>query len=231
MGGALDWLQKEWGVIWRAPVTFVVGAIIVAGSAWVGATVFYKQEVATAKQETSEAKQETQTVAQQRDFFKDRLDAQVKSPPSTNQGIAPAANKPPVLIRPKSPDAPKVVSSMPPPPASANDGVTSYFQSGGITAKTVNLGPQQRVLTDEIKRQLLENVPKDKPVAITALLGDSEAIVFATDLFSFMKANGFKMAEDGISQGVFSGPVIGTNVQLGPDKTTVVVGANLPPRP
>jgi hypothetical protein len=242
MGAITDYIRQEGGVIARAPVAFLIGAIIVAGATWVGATAFYKQEVAAAKQETAgakqetaEAKQETQTVGEQRDFYRDRLNAEIKAAPAVVQGAAPSTYKAaPLEIRPKGTSAPKVVSSTPPPAASSASpasAVTSYFQSGGITAGAVNLGPQQRVLTDDMKRQLLDKVPKEKPVTITAVLGDGEAFAFATDLFSFMKANGFKMAENGISQAIFTAPVTGTSVQLAPDKTDIVVGTNLPSRP
>jgi hypothetical protein len=237
--GLLEYILGEGRVIKGAPVAFSIAVVLAGSAVWGGATVFYKQEVASAKQETATSKQETMTarqetatVGQQRDFYKDRLDAEIKSAPNIVQGGAPSSYKPsPIIIRPKGATAPKAVSIAPPAPAAVTNNATSYFQSGGITAGSVNLGPQQRVLTDEMKRQLLDKVPKDKPVSIMAVLGDSEAVIFATDIFSFMNANGFKMSDGGISQGVFTAPVTGTQVQLADDKTSIVVGANLPPRP
>src|SRR4051794_40224364 len=38
-----------------------------------------------------------------------------------------------------------------PPPVSGNDNVVSNNQSGGITARTVNVGPQPRALSDELR--------------------------------------------------------------------------------
>ena len=31
-----EFLHREWGVVWRAPATFVVDALLIAGGAWVG---------------------------------------------------------------------------------------------------------------------------------------------------------------------------------------------------
>jgi hypothetical protein len=63
-----------------------------------------------------------------------------------------------------------------------------------------------------------------------ALMGDGEAIQFAHEIHTFMKANSFTMKEsDGISQAAFSGPVKGLQRRDEPDGSiTFIVGANLP---
>jgi len=60
-------------------------------------------------------------------------------------------------------------------------------------------------------------------------MGDAEAIEFAIEIHGFMKSNGFLMKEpDGVSQGVFTGPVKGIALQTRGDEFTFVVGTNIP---
>jgi hypothetical protein len=87
----------------------------------------------------------------------------------------------------------------------------SFGQQGGVTAGTVNIGPTKRSLSDPraetLKHQMLSDFPRDKPITITALLGDAESVEFANEIHDFLKQNGFKMKEpDGITQGVFTKP-------------------------
>src|SRR5262249_31146447 len=90
--------------------------------------------------------------------------------------------------------------------------IFSYGQTGGIAAGTLNVGPIPRMLNqprmESLKRQILSEIPKDKPIVVMAVMGDSEAINFALQIHTFLKENGFPLAEaDGISQGVFTTPV------------------------
>jgi hypothetical protein len=106
--------------------------------------------------------------------------------------------------------------------------VTSYNQQGGITAHSVTIGPQQRNLdsptSEQLKQQMLSQLPRDKDITVMAILGDTESITFAQQIHSFLKDNGFKLKEpNGISQGVFTGAVHG--LQFNPDTNTFVVGA------
>jgi hypothetical protein len=59
--------------------------------------------------------------------------------------------------------------------------VTSYNQSGGITANSVSVGSYQRYLTEEIKKQLLEQIDNKKPLDIVCSMNDPEA-----ERYSFM---------------------------------------------
>lgn len=84
----------------------------------------------------------------------------------------------------------------------------SYGQQGGLTAGTVNLAPPQRTLSapyaSTLKSQMLSEIPKDKPITIMAILGDTESINFANEIYLFLKQNGFTMKDPaGISQGAF----------------------------
>ena len=105
--------------------------------------------------------------------------------------------------------------------------VRSDNQSGGITAHTVIIGPTKRNLDtawgDPLKAQILSNLPRDKELIVMAVLGDAEAGDLALQIHAFLKANGFKLKEDGISQGVFSPTPHGLN--FNPDNNTFIVGA------
>ena len=81
---------------------------------------------------------------------------------------------------------------------------------------------------DTLKTQILREIPKDKRIDVTAVMGDAEAMEFAQEIYSFMKDNGFNVDPHGISQTVFSGPVKGLNLQKGNnDDFMFVVGANI----
>ncbi len=120
------------------------------------------------------------------------------------------------------------------PFAQVAQNVTSYSQSGGITAGTVNIGPVPRSLNNEVwavplKAKILRELPRDKPITVMAVMGDSEAISLAQEIAAFLKANGFPLTEDGgISQGIFSGPVKGLGVRDDGKTRTFIVGANQP---
>ena len=100
--------------------------------------------------------------------------------------------------------------------------VTSHNQSGGITAHTVNIGPQQRTVTEALRQQIRTQVPRIKPITVIAVMGDGEALRFARELHDVLKAEGFPLREDGVSQGMFSEPVDGLNFNV--DTAEFIVG-------
>lgn len=104
--------------------------------------------------------------------------------------------------------------------------VISHNQSGGITAHTVNLGPQPRRMDQTLKSQILRDLPKTDPITVMAMWGDGESIQLASEIHAFLKANGFPLTEDGISQGVFTEPAKGLG--FNPATSTFIVGTNLP---
>lgn len=76
--------------------------------------------------------------------------------------------------------------------------VESYGQQGGITAGIVNVGPKRRMLTDEIKSQLLAYFPdKSRMIQITAVLGNSEAMSFAAQIGAYLKSQGYQVRGPG----------------------------------
>jgi hypothetical protein len=116
-------------------------------------------------------------------------------------------------------------------PIYSNQGIITQGQFGN---NTIIQGPIPRHLSDQrtdgLKVQILREIPKDKPVTVMAIMGDAEAIEFAQEIHTYMKANGFTMREpNGISQGVFTGPVKGLQKRDESDGSiTFIVGANLP---
>lgn len=106
--------------------------------------------------------------------------------------------------------------------------INSYNQSGGITAHTVNLGPPKRDMNtpwaDQLKDQIRRDLPRDKPITVMAVMGDGEAGEFAIQLQKYLAHEGFMMAEDGISQGMFSSPPINLGVEDKGDALTFIVG-------
>jgi hypothetical protein len=121
-----------------------------------------------------------------------------------------------------------------------NNGIGNIYNNQGIITQgqignnTLNVGPQPRNISAPqaagLQAQILRELPKDKPITVMALMGDGEGIQFAHQIHAFMRANGFMMKEpDGISQGVFSGPIKGLQRRDEKDGSiTFIVGPNLP---
>ena len=108
--------------------------------------------------------------------------------------------------------------------------VTSFNQSGGITAGTVHIGSQPRTLSDPqltgLKAQILRDVPRTKPITVIALMGDAESYRFGAEIHAFLKANGYNMAEPtGISQAIFTPPPVGVGLQDKGDHLDFIVGS------
>jgi hypothetical protein len=56
-------------------------------------------------------------------------------------------------------------------------------------------------------------------------MGDAEAYRFAAEIHTFMKANGFKLTEEGVSQGVYMPPPVGLAVNETADHIDFIVGS------
>ncbi len=102
--------------------------------------------------------------------------------------------------------------------------ITSHNQMGGITAGQVNIGQQPRVLTDQLKSQLL-GIIADRPgapISVTAVLGDGEALQFAQQIKAFLEGEGHQV--NGVDQAVFTAPKMGQSINLEPDKMDIIIG-------
>lgn len=69
--------------------------------------------------------------------------------------------------------------------------ITSNYQSGGITAHTVNVGRPARHLTPVRAAELVQLLPRDKPVTVFAVMGDPEVLDYATEIASHLTNSGF----------------------------------------
>ena len=101
--------------------------------------------------------------------------------------------------------------------------VTSYNQTGGITANQVNIGNQARVLNLEIQNQIQQMLSKDKgkTITIVSVMGDGEAFSFATQIKSYLSQLGHIVS--GVDQGVYSEPIVGQ--VFNPEKLEIIIGS------
>lgn len=104
----------------------------------------------------------------------------------------------------------------------AKTNITSINQSGGITAHTVNVGPQPRRLDAGTASNLENLLSKDKKIMITAVLGDGEAFQFASEILNHLKSRGYTV--DGVNQAVYSQPVMGQIVQSTAGGFDIIIG-------
>jgi hypothetical protein len=98
-----------------------------------------------------------------------------------------------------------------------NQNVTSYNQSGGITAHTVNVDRRiKRTMTDDFRAGLLRGLPRDKPIQVMGMNGNTESMAFANEIHHFLQANNFQMLNDAATWHVFFDPPVFTvNINLG----------------
>jgi hypothetical protein len=102
--------------------------------------------------------------------------------------------------------------------------ITSHNQMGGITAHTVNFGPQARQMNDQLGAQLKQNLPTSATIRVVAVLGDGEAFGFANQVLQWLRTNGYSKA-DGVDQAVYSSPVMGQNINKKSDtEYEIIIG-------
>ena len=105
--------------------------------------------------------------------------------------------------------------------------VTSNNQSGGITANQVNIGAVPRNLDYETQNQLLTIIKKkDEPIDISSVMGDAEAFRYANQINDFLKTQGYSKV-DGVSQAIFSKPIIGQFIEKDSVGVKIIIGAKL----
>lgn len=102
--------------------------------------------------------------------------------------------------------------------------VTSINQQGGITAGTVNIGSQARHMNTQLGAQILEHIPTDAKISITAVMGDGEAFNFAHEVRAWMVQNGYRNITQGVNQAVYSQPVMGQSFNKTADGFDLVIG-------
>jgi hypothetical protein len=105
-----------------------------------------------------------------------------------------------------------------------NQGIITQGQTGN---NTIIQGPVRRDLNsawgDPLKQQMLNNLPRDKEITVTAVMGDTEALDLAVQIHSFLKSSGFKLTEPkGVSQAIFNQPIHG--LQFNSETNNFIVG-------
>ncbi len=76
--------------------------------------------------------------------------------------------------------------------------ITSHNQSWGITAHTVNIGVEQRTLTEELIKGLWTLISKDDEISVWATSGNLESIIFGREIFKWLNTHGYKTKFDDI---------------------------------
>lgn len=102
--------------------------------------------------------------------------------------------------------------------------VTSYSQSGGITAHTVTINPKFQRVMDNAMREGLLSLPREKLTVVYASFNDEEAFKFANEIFQFLKVSGFNLFGDAAQGNLFTQPVYGVTAIPYPDKTEILIG-------
>ena len=102
--------------------------------------------------------------------------------------------------------------------------VTSHGQSGGITAHTVNMTAPDRHLNEDMKAGLLKMIPKDRLIHVICPMSDSEAYRLGSEIWQYMRANGYQMSSDGLSVGMLVPPAPrGVNIDLTKDASRALI--------
>ena len=102
-------------------------------------------------------------------------------------------------------------------PEDQNIYVTSHNQQGGITAYQVNLQPGDRVLNENDSRQLEQLLAGETfaSISVTAVMGDQEALRFASQIKNFLTSKGRTVT--GVDQALYTSPVQGQIVERAGD--------------
>ena len=94
--------------------------------------------------------------------------------------------------------------------------VTSYNQSGGITAHTVSVGLPPRHVTAQ-NREMFAKIPRDAKVTIAVSMDPTgEMWTFAGETLDYLKTNGY-VHVGGIDRVVWDPPIIGQQIAPFPD--------------
>lgn len=98
-----------------------------------------------------------------------------------------------------------------PNPGGAVHNVRSHYQTGGITAHTVNVDTRiKRTLNDDLRKGLREGVSRTLPVMVMAQNGDTESMAFAKEIHAFLRGEGFRVDGEGPGWHMFGNPPVFT---------------------
>ena len=100
--------------------------------------------------------------------------------------------------------------------------VTSYHQSGGITAGVVNFAPAPRTLDADLRSALLSQVPINAKIDLVAVNGDPEAFALASQVKDFLISHNRHVG--GIAQAMFNVPPMGQILERHGDVYKIIIG-------
>jgi hypothetical protein len=87
--------------------------------------------------------------------------------------------------------------------------ITSNDQHGGFTG-IANFKEQPRQMNKAIGNSIKQNIPLNATIQITSIIGDEESHRYATQIFNWMKNNGYDNLKDkNLRQSVFTTPFYG----------------------
>jgi hypothetical protein len=82
-------------------------------------------------------------------------------------------------------------------------------------------------LTEEIKKQLLEQIDNKKPLDIVCSMNDPEAERYSLDVKSFLESNGYKFQDDKIVYASLSGGTGQIEIRCYDEVTQIIIGSNV----
>ncbi len=117
--------------------------------------------------------------------------------------------------------------AIPSGPSNISSGPGSAFTFGPNSPAigTLNVGPPVLRFTDDLKREILGRLPKDKPIEVASLFGDENGFLVANQIADFLKANGYAVTANSVTRNAWSKPVSGFSVQDNGDHRTFLVGS------
>lgn len=95
---------------------------------------------------------------------------------------------------------------------------------GNQIGHVIHQGKPQRKLNDAFRAQVLREMPRDKPISVTGLIGDQESINLANEIFTYLERSGFKLAADSIYTGMYNPTPRGVRVNNTESEICIMVG-------
>jgi hypothetical protein len=124
------------------------------------------------------------------------------------------------VVRPADAQTEKTTPVQNDKPAQVAQNVTSYNQSGGITAGTVNIGTGRAEFNDQLKADLLQKVPKGN-VQLQTIGGNADQAI-GNEVEAFLRQNGYSVQRTSIGMMV-PAPDRPYSLSVNGNQTVVVV--------
>lgn len=103
---------------------------------------------------------------------------------------------------------------------------TNFYGSPILNTGNINIGNPPRMLNEVHKNDLLK-LSKNKKITIEAIMGDIDALDFANQILVFLKKEGYSVDED-ISYSVYDLPQYGESISITSDGNyLIIVGSNI----